>query len=215
MKKILIVEDEKRINNLIKEGLTAAGFECCQAFFGFQALKFVQENEFDVILLDVQLPDINGFKLIESFDGISVLFLTARDSIEDRVTGLELGAEDYLVKPFALEELIARINVILRRKQMQEIFQLAKLKVNLEQRTVFLDGHNIDLTPQEFALLAVFILNQNIALTREQLITQAWGVDYEGDDRKVDVHVQRLRKKLELEHYINTVFKVGYRLDVD
>lgn len=215
MKKILIVEDEKRINNLIKEGLTAAGFECCQAFFGFQALKFVQENEFDVILLDVQLPDINGFKLIESFDGISVLFLTARDSIEDRVTGLELGAEDYLVKPFALEELIARINVILRRKQMQEIFQLAKLKVNLEQRTVFLDGHNIDLTPQEFALLAVFILNQNIALTREQLITQAWGVDYEGDDRTVDVHVQRLRKKLELEHYINTVFKVGYRLDVD
>lgn len=215
MKKILIVEDEKRINNLIKEGLTAAGFECCQAFFGFQALKFVQENEFDVILLDVQLPDINGFKLIESFDGISVLFLTARDSIEDRVTGLELGAEDYLVKPFALEELIARINVILRRKQTQEIFQLAKLKVNLEQRTVFLDGHNIDLTPQEFALLAVFILNQNIALTREQLITQAWGVDYEGDDRTVDVHVQRLRKKLELEHYINTVFKVGYRLDVD
>lgn len=215
MKKILIVEDEKRINNLIKEGLTAAGFECCQAFFGFQALKFVQENEFDVILLDVQLPDINGFKLIESFDGISVLFLTARDSIEDRVTGLGLGAEDYLVKPFALEELIARINVILRRKQTQEIFQLAKLKVNLEQRTVFLDGHNIDLTPQEFALLAVFILNQNIALTREQLITQAWGVDYEGDDRTVDVHVQRLRKKLELEHYINTVFKVGYRLDVD
>ncbi|MGX7014018.1 response regulator transcription factor [Vagococcus silagei] len=215
MKKILIVEDEKRINNLIKEGLTAAGFECCQAFFGFQALKFVQENEFDVILLDVQLPDINGFKLIESFDEIPVLFLTARDSIEDRVTGLELGAEDYLIKPFALEELIARINVILRRKKTQEIFKVAKLTVNLEQRTVLFEGNVIDLTPQEIALLAVFILNQNIALTREQLITQAWGIDYEGDDRTVDVHVQRLRKKLELEHHINTVFKVGYRLDVD
>lgn len=214
MKKILIVEDEKQINHLIKETLTTVGYQCFQAFYGMEALRVIENENLDIILLDVQLPDSDGFDLITSMKGIPVIFLTARDSIENRVQGLNLGAEDYIVKPFALDELLARIHVVLRRFQTNEVFSLKNLKVDVETKQVELKGVTIELTPQEYALLEVFIINKNIALSREQLLSKAWDIDYLGEERTVDVHVQRLRKKLELETYLQTVFKFGYRLDV-
>ncbi len=214
MKKILIVEDEKKINHLIKETLTAVGYQCFQAFYGMEALSVINKESLNVIILDVQLPDINGFALMKSIHDVPVIFLTARDSIESRVKGLELGAEDYMIKPFAIDELLARINVVLRRSESKEVFVLGELSVELATKKVKLSDQEVMLSPQEYALLQTFILNKNIALTREQLINQAWGIDYIGEDRTVDVHVQRLRKKLNLTMSLKTLFKYGYRLDV-
>ena len=214
MKKILIVEDEKKINHLIKETLTAVGYQCFQAFYGMEALSVIHKESLNVIILDVQLPDINGFALMKSIHDVPVIFLTARDSIESRVKGLELGAEDYMIKPFAIDELLARINVVLRRSESKEVFVLGELSVELATKKVKLSDQEVMLSPQEYALLQTFILNKNIALTREQLINQAWGIDYIGEDRTVDVHVQRLRKKLNLTMSLKTLFKYGYRLDV-
>lgn len=214
-KNILIVEDERKLNHLIKESLTTVGYNCFQAFYGMEALRILEAETLDIIILDVQLPDVNGFKLIKSIKDVPVIFLTAKDSIENRVTGLNLGAEDYIVKPFALDELLARIHVVLRRKDKETIFSVSNLVVDLNKKRVTLGGKNINLTPQEYSLLEVFILNKNIALSREQLINQAWEMDFLGEDRTVDVHVQRLRKKLFLEDYLKTIFKFGYRLEVE
>ena len=215
MKKILIVEDEKKLNELIKDSLTTVGYTCFQAFFGMEALRLLEKETIDIVLLDVQLPDIDGFNLIKSINDVPVIFLTAKTSIENRVTGLNLGAEDYIVKPFALDELLARIHVVLRRKEPMDIIKLGSLSVDLNNKQVIFKDKQVELTPQEFNLLEVFILNKNIALSREQLLTKAWGMDYLGEERTVDVHVQRLRKKLELEDMLKTVFKFGYRLEVD
>lgn len=215
MKKILIVEDEMKLNNLIKDSLTLVGYSCFQAFYGMEALCILEKESIDVVLLDVYLPDVDGFTLIKSIRNTPVIFLTAKTSIENRVEGLNLGAEDYIVKPFALDELLARIHVVLRRKESNGLFELDDIKVDLTNKKVELDRKIIDLTPQEFNLLEVFILNKNIALSREQLLSQAWGMDYLGEERTVDVHVQRIRKKLKLETSLKTVFKFGYRLEVD
>lgn len=187
------------------------------SFFGMEALTVIEKNLLDLIILDVQLPDKDGFQLMPMINKyqIPVIFLTARSEISDRVKGLNLGGEDYLVKPFAIAELLARVEVVLRRFQgPKERFTLDQLEVLLEERRVYLQGGLIELTPQEFALLETFIQYKNIALTREQLLQQAWGMDYDGDERTVDVHVQRLRKKLALNQRLVTVFKLGYRLEV-
>lgn len=216
MKNILIVEDEVKINKLLFNSLSAIGYHCFQAFYGMEALSVLKKESIDLILLDVQLPDKDGFSLFKSMKGIPVIYLTARSAIEDRVNGLNLGAEDYIVKPFSLDELIARIQVVLRRfDQEMNLFKLNGLEVNLKEYVVFLNQEKIELKPQEFALLEVFIQHKNMALTREQLLQLAWGFDYVGDERTVDVHVQRLRKKLNIEQSLKTVFKLGYRLEVN
>lgn len=216
MAHILIVEDEEMINRLIKQNLRLAGHECTQVYDGMTAKQILEENkEFDLIIMDVMLPYIDGFTLMQYVKGIPVIFLTAKSQIEDKITGLTSGAWDYLTKPFEMLELIARINLVLQKtqKENKEIL-INDVLVNLEARTVSRNGEDIELAKQEFDLLEILIRNRNIALSREKLLDLAWGYDYMGDTRTVDVHITKLRKKLNLEQYIKTVYKTGYRLEI-
>lgn len=216
MTTILIVEDDVKINKLIEMSLQTVGMNCFQAFTGLEAIQLLKEQVVDLIILDINLPDVDGFSLIEKLANTPVMYVTARDGIEDRVKGLNLGAEDYIVKPFAITELIARVHVVLRRYQkIGHLFKLGSLQVDLGNRVVQLSQSLVELTPQEYLLLEVLIQHKNMAMSREQLLQQAWGFDYQGDDRTVDVHIQRLRKKLKLEGQLKTVYKLGYRLEVN
>lgn len=216
MASILIVEDEEAINQLIKQNLRLAGHECMQVYDGQVAKEILQgQNTFDLIIMDVMLPHIDGFTLMQYVKDIPVVFLTAKSQLEDKITGLTSGAWDYLTKPFEMLELIARVNLVLQKtqKDSQGIW-LGDVYVNLEARTVSKDGEEIELAKQEFDLLEILIRNRNIALSREKLLDLAWGYDYMGDTRTVDVHITKLRKKLNLEQYIKTVYKTGYRLEI-
>lgn len=215
---ILIVDDEKSISDLIVMNLTMVGHTSEQAFCGKEALEKLQMSSFDLCLLDIMLPGRDGFALIEDFKklNIPVIYLSAKSGLADRVKGLNLGAEDYIVKPFETLELIARIEVVLRREgKNKDIFTYGNVTVDLKKHLVVKDNQVVDLTAQEYLLLEALIVNQNLALTREQLLNIAWGYDYTGETRTVDMHIQRLRKKLEWEDMIKTVFKFGYRLEVN
>lgn len=216
MAHILIVEDEEAINRLIKQNLKLAGHDCTQVFDGMAAKKVLEEeNTFDLIIMDVMLPYIDGFTLMQYVKEIPVIFLTAKSQLEDKITGLTSGAWDYLTKPFEMLELIARINLVLEKTQKDNKgIWINDVYVNLEARTVSKDGEEIELAKQEFDLLEILIQNRNIALSREKLLDLAWGYDYMGDTRTVDVHITKLRKKLNLEQYIKTVYKTGYRLEI-
>ena len=193
MAEILIVEDDKNINELIKRNLQLVGHACTQCFHGTEALKEIYNGSYDLVLLDVMLPGISGFDLIPKLSGIPVIFVTAKGELEDKIKGLGLGAEDYIVKPFEMLELIARVGVVLRRKDKTEkIFVLKNTKVNLEKRSVTVEGEEVLLTPQEYNLLEILIQNKNVALSREKLLELAWGFDYEGETKTVDVHIQKL-----------------------
>lgn len=214
MAEILVVDDEEAINKLIKSNLTLVGHHCTQAYDGREALEMLKAHTYDLVILDVMLPYQSGFEVIKQIKGTPVIFLTAKDRLEDKLEGLTSGAEDYIVKPFEILELIARVNVVLRRtKKSSKIYQIGEMLINLESQVVKYQGETIDLKPQEYALLEVLINNRNLALSREKLLELAWGYEYEGDTRTVDVHIQQLRKKLGLEQVIKTVYKVGYRLE--
>ncbi len=217
MAHILIVEDEEAISDLILMNLTLVGHTGVPCYDGNTALEMIKKETFDLCLLDVMLPGQDGFSLLEHFKqaAIPVIFLTARGSLTDRVRGLNLGAEDYIIKPFETMELLARIDVVLRRGgHVQDSFHLGEIEVRLKERIVRKADAVIDLTSQEYSLLEALIKNRNLALTREQLLNTAWGYDYIGETRTVDMHIQRLRKKLSWEDYIKTVYKFGYRLEV-
>lgn len=215
MAKILIAEDEKAINDLIRINLTLAGYECKQVFDGEVALNMAFENKFDLILLDVMLPKLSGFEIIQELKGTPVIFVTARSTVSDRLKGLKLGADDYIVKPFEMLELIERVKAVLRRtKGETRQFVFDDICIHLDDRRVFKNGIEIALKPKEYDLLEAFINNRNIALSREKLISLVWDFDYEGDTRTVDVHVQQLRRKLGLSERIQTVYKTGYRLQL-
>ncbi len=219
MADILIVEDDRRINELIRRTLNMTGHMGVPAFSGREALSVLEEKRIDLILLDIGLPDMDGFVLMRQiareFNGIPVICVTARDEVPDRVKGLKGGAEDYIVKPFAMEELLARVQVVLRRfHKEQSIFHIRDVEVDLAGADVKKGGEHTNLTKQEYELLKVLLLNKNIALSRERLLELAWGMDYYGDDRTVDVHIRRLRQKLGLENEIKTIFRYGYRLEI-
>lgn len=214
---ILIVEDEKTISDLILMNLEMVGHTAIQTFDSIEALMAAENHHFDLCLLDIMLPGQDGFQLIESFKKLSipVIFLTAKDSLTDRVKGLNLGAEDYITKPFETLELLARIEVVMRRfGKADATFVYKDVEFSLRERTVRKDGQVINLTAQEYALLEVLIQNRNLALSRDKLLEAAWGYDYIGETRTVDMHIQRLRKKLDWEDVIKTVYKYGYRLEV-
>lgn len=213
MENILIVEDDKHIGELIRRNLQLVGYSCAWCHDGGEMEKLIQDRKFELILLDVMLPGLSGFDLIEKCKGTPVIFVTAKGELDDRIQGLSLGAEDYIVKPFEMMELIARVNVVLRRFRKEESFGLGGVEVNIDRRSVMRGDMEISLTPREFALLEVLIENRNIALSRDKLLELAWGYDYGGETKTVDVHIQRLRKKLEWDDYIKTVVKVGYRLE--
>ncbi|MDO5813785.1 MAG: response regulator transcription factor [Bacillota bacterium] len=218
MNKILIVEDEKSINRLIKINLSDAGYSCLCAFDGKEAIELIDHNHFDLVLLDIMLPEINGYELIEYIRPleIPVIFLTAKSDVKDRVKGLKLGAEDYIIKPFEIIELVARVETVLRRFHKTEtLLNVYDITVDTLSRIVKKNGRVINLTVKEYDLLLLFIQNKNIALFRNQIYEAVWKDYYMGDSRTVDLHVQRMRKKLGLEDKIVPVYKVGYRLEVD
>lgn len=218
MERILIVEDEEPINQLIKMSLKLVGYECDQAFDGKEAIEKVTNNVYDLVILDIMLPHYDGFEIISHIKDTPVFFVTAKDNIDDKIKAFSLGAEDYIIKPFDTLELIARVNVILRRSNKRKSnskIKIDHIEVDLETHQIFDDGKLVDVTPQEYGLLETFIMNRNLALSREKILELAWDYSYEGDTRTVDVHVQKLRKKLALEERIKTVYKVGYRLELE
>uniref|UniRef100_UPI004055B5FD response regulator transcription factor n=1 Tax=Agathobacter sp. TaxID=2021311 RepID=UPI004055B5FD len=217
MIRILIVDDEKPILNLIRISLTNVGYLCDTAEDGSLALEKIDHGHYDLILLDVMLPEIDGFELMEYIRPlqIPVIFLTAKNAVRDRVRGLRMGAEDYVIKPFEVAELIARVEVVLRRYcKHEEIFHLHGLTVNCSAMKAERDGKEIALTPKEFDLLCLFFRMPNIALYREQIYERVWGGEMQYGSKTVDLHVQRLRKKTGLENELQVVKKVGYRLEV-
>ncbi len=217
MTKILIVEDEKPISNLIDMSLTGAGYACTCAYDGMQAADLLEENRYDLVLLDIMLPKVDGYELMEYIRplGIPVIFLTAKTTVVDKVKGLRLGADDYLAKPFEIIELLARVETVLRRyHKTEEVLEAGDLTIDVVSRVVKKNGSPVSLTKKEFDLLVMFVQNRNIALFREKIYERVWESEYMGDSRTVDLHVQRLRKKVGWEDKIRPVYKVGYRLEI-
>lgn len=216
MEKILIVEDDKAISDLIELNLNMLGYETVKIYDGKDALESVQNENYDLILLDIMLPKVDGFQIMEKIKckNIPVIFLTAKNSLCDRVKGLKIGGDDYIVKPFESVELLARVEAVLRRYgKRKNHLDLKDLEIFLEERIVKKKGEHIELTLKEFELLKLLIENKGLALSREKIVEKVWGYDYLGETRTVDMHIQRLRKKLDLDE-IKTVYKVGYRLEI-
>lgn len=218
MTKILIVEDERPIANLIDWNLSASGYQCTRAYDSNTAADLIMEHSYDLVLLDIMLPGINGYELLRQIKptGTPVIFITAKGSVQDRVQGLRAGADDYLVKPFEIVELIARVESVLRRAgKSSPIYTLGDVTVDTESMLVTKAGVPVTLTRKEYDLLVLFLQNQNVALFRETIYERVWESDYMGDTRTVDLHVQRLRKKLDWQQRLCAIHKVGYRLEGD
>ena len=218
MIQILIVEDEKAISNLIRLALTKEGYRCTCASDGTQAADLLERDQYDLILLDVMLPQVDGFELMEYIRPleIPVIFLTAKGAVQDRVKGLRLGAEDYIVKPFEIVELLARVDVVLRRyKKCDMVLNVGGLTIDTGSMQVWRGGEEISLTRTEYELLLLFARNPRQAMYRETIYERVWGEEYPFGSKAVDLHVQRLRKKVGWEHILQAVSKVGYRLEVD
>lgn len=216
MIKILVVEDERPISDLIRMNLEDAGYQCACALDGLTAADILEKHTFDLVLLDIMLPKVDGYELFEYIKptGTPVIFLTAKAGLNDRVKGLNLGAEDYIVKPFEIVELMARIQVVLRRYHKDATkLVFGDIVLNTENRTVCRNGQEIVLTPKEFTLLELFVRNKNMTLFRDKIYELVWENDSYGDTRTLDLHVQRLRKKLGLTEKLKTIYKVGYRLE--
>ncbi len=216
MQKILIVEDDEAIANLIKINLMSEGYMCTVAHDGKKGAMYIESREFDLILLDIMLPEINGYELLEYIKplGTPVIFITAKGTLDDRIRGLKLGADDYIVKPFQIGELLARIEALLRRLgKLNMKISYADVVIDVVSRTVYKNGIQIDLTVKEFDLLVELVQNKNVALYRERLYEKVWGEPFMGDTRTLDSHIQRLRRKMGWEDRIKTVFRVGYRLE--
>ena len=216
MIKILIVEDEEPINNLIRMNLTKAGYQCKCAFDGQEAADMMAAEKFDLFLLDIMLPKINGYELLEYAQTLNtpVIFITAMGTVENKVKGLKKGADDYISKPFEIVELLARVETVLRRyNKAEKIIKILDIEVDTESRTVMQNGQKVILTLKEFELLLLFIRNKNIALYRDVIYESVWEGEDMGESRTVDLHVQRLKRKLHWENKIVAVYKVGYRLE--
>jgi len=217
MIKIFIVEDEKPISDLLRMSLTKAGYECRCAYDGLVAADILETERFDLILLDVMLPGADGFELMEYIRHLDmpVIFITAKNMVEDKVKGLRMGAEDYIVKPFEIIELLARVETVLRRyNKLGQMIEIADLSIDTRSMTVKRCGEEILLTRKEYELLLLFARNPGTALYRETIYERVWGSDYFGDSRTIDLHVQRVRKKAGWEDKLQSVYKVGYRLEV-
>lgn len=216
MVEILIVEDEKAISDLIKINLSMAGYSCTTAYDGKEAADLLENRNFDLVLLDVMLPEISGFELMEYIRPMSipVIFITAMGSLDNRVKGLTSGAEDYIVKPFEIAELMARVNIVLRRyKKTDKQLEFRDIVIDIDNQMVTKNGEQIELTPKEFELITLLVRNVGITLVRDKIYEEIWGMEYSVETRTLDLHIQRLRKKLDLNTSLKTVFKVGYRLE--
>lgn len=216
MIRILIVEDEKPIARLMDWNLSACGYHCRCVHDGLEAADLILENSYDLILLDVMLPGADGYSLMDQIrpTGTPVIFITAKSSVADRVQGLRAGADDYLVKPFEIVELIARVESVLRRAgKVDERYQIGDVTVEPRSMLVTKGGQPVTLTPKEYELLLLFARNRNIALFRDTIYQRVWESEYDADSRTVDLHVQRLRRKLGWQDRLVAIYKVGYRLE--
>lgn len=216
MAKILVAEDEEKINELICRNLKLVGHDVQSALDGKTAYDMMEQNVYDLLLLDVMMPGLSGFEIAQkNHFGYPIIFVTAKDGLSSRLSGLDLGADDYITKPFEILELIARVKAVLRRThKLETTFAIADIFIEFDTRRVRKNDVDITLTPKEFDLMETFVVNRNLALSRDRLLDLVWGYDFEGDIRTVDVHVQRLRSKLGLKNEIATVYKLGYRLNV-
>lgn len=224
MKKLLIVDDEAKIREVIKEYAEFSGYAADEAADGMSAIGMVKLNDYDLIIMDVMMPKLDGFsavKEINKIKNIPVIMLSARGEEYDKLFGFELGVDDYVVKPFSPKELMARVNAILNRveaseKPLQTVEKYDGLEVNFAARTITVDGRRVDLTPKEYDLLFYMIQNKNIALSREKLLEDIWGYDFFGDDRTIDTHVKNLRNNLgPYRDFIVTLRGVGYKFEYD
>ena len=222
MKHILIVDDEENIRKIIKKYAIYEGYEVSEASNGFDAITLATNNDYDAIILDIMMPEMDGFsacKKIRSVKNTPILMLSARGEEYDKLFGFELGIEDYVVKPFSPKELMARINVLVSRnkyfkKQQNKIIQFEGLKIDFTGRYVYVDNVLIQMTPKEYDLLFYLVKNKNIALSRDKLLNDVWGYDYFGDDRTLDTHIKLLRNSLgSYRKFIVTLRGVGYRFE--
>lgn len=213
---ILIVEDEEAIANLLKMNLEEAGYQCEWAADGKAGADLIEGGQYDLVLLDIMLPEIDGFELLEYCKplGMPVIFITAKGGVDTVVRGLKAGADDYVVKPFQIGEVLARIEVVLRRYgKVSGKLNFQDIEIDSISRMVKKAGKTIDLTVKEFDLLVELVQNKNVALYRDRLYERVWKEPFLGDTRTLDSHIQRLRKKCGLERQIKTVFRIGYRLE--
>ena len=215
--KILVIENEMAINDLISMNLEVTGYEVVSCLDGLEAEETLKkEADFDLALVDIMLPGKDGFALLPELKaaGIPVIFLTALGAVADKVKGLRGGAEDYIVKPFEPVELLARIEVVLRRAGKSEMhLRYGDIQVDIEKHTALKNGVPVALTPKEFDVLVFFMRNPDVAITREQLLSNIWGFDFTGESRSVDIHVQQVRRKMGLQGKLITIPKLGYRLE--
>lgn len=223
MYKILVVDDEYRIRELIKKYAQYEGYETSEATDGFSAVSMCRENDYDMVIMDIMMPELDGFSAvrdIRTFSDVPVIMLSARGEEYDRIHGFELGIDDYVVKPFSPKELMMRISAILKRysrkpeEPERDLFIYENLRVDFTARIVYINGERVDLSPKEYDLLFYFIQNKDIALSREKLIRDVWGYDFYGDDRTLDTHIKLLRKHLgEYAKMIVTLRSMGYRFE--
>lgn len=213
MSKILIVEDEKNISKLIQDTLSLANYEFDCSFDGEDALKKINENTYDLILLDIMLPKLDGFQIVEQMEDkdIPIIFLSAKNDVSTIVKGLKSGGKDYITKPFEPLELLARIELRMENKKEKE-YNFKNIKINEEARTVYKNEEIVYLAPKEYELFILLIKNQNRVLTRDEILNKVWDINAQIETRTVDYHIQQLRKKLDLKENIVTVNKIGYIL---
>ncbi|MEG0751076.1 MAG: response regulator transcription factor [Oscillospiraceae bacterium] len=218
MIKILVVEDNAAISDIICTSLTHTNYEYTPVYDGKTAADFIEENEYDLILLDIMLPEVDGYELMKYIEPlcIPVIFITAKGSLSDKVKGLQMGADDYIVKPFEVEELLARIETVLRRVgKGKKLLEIEDVIINIVSRSIKKSNEPISLTTKEFDLLVVLAQNKNVVLYKERLYEKVWGEEWDGNTRTLDLHIQRLRNKLSWSDKIQTVYGLGYKLVVD
>jgi two-component system, OmpR family, response regulator ResD len=224
MKKLLVVDDEDKIREVIKEYAEFSGYEVTEAADGMSAIGLCKLNDYDLIIMDVMMPKLDGFssvKEIKKIKDIPVIMLSARGEEYDKLFGFELGIDDYVVKPFSPKELMARVNAVLQRKSgadnnNAQVMKFDGLEVNFAARTISVDGERVNLTPKEYDLLFYLIQNKNIALSRDKLLSDIWGYDFFGDDRTIDTHIKNLRNNLgPYRNFIVTLRGVGYKFEYD
>ncbi|MGN0594554.1 MAG: response regulator transcription factor [Hominimerdicola sp.] len=221
MAKILVVDDEIKIREIIKEYAEFSGYEVAQAEDGMDAVEMVKKEDFDLIIMDVMMPKLDGFsacKEIRKFKKIPVIMLSARGEEYDKLFGFEIGIDDYVVKPFSPKELMARIKAVLNRanasQNMEDVITYKGLVINFTAREVTIDGNKVAMTPKEYDLLFYLVRNMNIALSREKLLEEVWGFDFYGDDRTVDTHIKMLRNSLgPYRNLIVTLRGMGYKFE--
>ena len=220
--KVLIVDDEEMIRNVLREYIEFEGNEAFEAADGIQAVKMCRDNDYDIILMDVMMPALDGFsavKEIHKFKDIPVIMLSARGEEDDKRFGFEVGADDYVTKPFSPKEVMARIAAVTKRHKpgmpaSRELLKFEGLEIDMQGRNVYVDGEKLDLTPKEYELLFYLVKNNGIALSREKLLSDVWGFDFYGDDRTVDTHIKMLRSSLkEYRKFIVTLRGLGYKFE--